>query len=103
MEPGEKYEITLKTKTGNVSTRQPISDIILTRPEKPKGILVSDVLHNSCTVSWVLPNKNHSCLRGFQMRVEYPDGKLLKDFAVLKHIKNHKIDGLQPCQVHYEY
>ena len=37
------------------------------------------------------------------MRVEYPDGKLLKDFAVLKHIKNHKIDGLQPCQVHYKY
>ena len=36
------------------------------------------------------------------MRVEYPDGKLLKDFAVLKHIKNHKIDGLQPCQVDYK-
>ena len=98
MEPGEKYEIILKTKTGNVSTRQPISDIILTRPEKPQGVQVTDVMHDSCTVSWMLP-KNHSCLRGFQMRVEYPDGKLLQDFAVFKNATFHKIKGLQPCQV----
>jgi hypothetical protein len=38
LEPGESYQIELGTKTGNVSTRQSIKDIILTKPETPKNV-----------------------------------------------------------------
>jgi len=38
LEPGESYQIELGTKTGNVSTRQAIRDIILTKPEMPKNV-----------------------------------------------------------------
>ena len=37
LDPGEKYKIELKTKTGNVCTRQVIDDVILTCPLPPKG------------------------------------------------------------------
>ena len=38
LEPGEKYKIELKTKTGSVETRQPIIEEVLTRPLAPSGM-----------------------------------------------------------------
>ena len=66
LEPGESYKIELGTKTGTVSTRQSISDLILTRPLAPKGVRVTDVTTNSCMLAWLLPT-GHSSLRGFQV------------------------------------
>ena len=66
LEPGESYKIELGTKTGTVSTRQSIADLILTRPIAPKGVRVTDVTTNSCMLAWLLPT-GHSSLRGFQV------------------------------------
>ena len=97
LEPGEKYKIELLTKTGSVPTRQKISDIILTRPKPPKAVQIKSITSNSCIVSWTLP-EGHPCLRGFQVQMRLPDGKILKDFAKMKTAKSHTFDDLMPCQ-----
>ena len=97
LEPGEKYKIELMTKTGSVPTRQKISDIILTRPKPPSGVRIGGVTSNSCVVSWDAP-KGHPCLRGFQVQIRYPDGKILNDFAKFKNVKSHTFMELLPCQ-----
>ena len=93
---GNSYlQIELGTKTGNVVTRQAIKDIILTRPEKPKNVRVTDMSTNSCLLAWVLPS-GHSCLKGFQIHVKGADGKTFKDLAVSKNVKSFPIQGLSP-------
>lgn len=98
LEPGEKYRIELGTKTGTVSTRQPIQDIILTCPLPPRGLRVSEVSSTSCLVSWLLPESHHSCLRGFQIQIRMSDGRIFKDVAVTKLTKSFTVRGLQQCQ-----
>lgn len=95
LEPGESYQIELGTKTGNVTTRQSIRDIILTRPEKPKNVRVTDLTTNSCVLAWVLPS-GHSRLKGFQIHVKGADGRTFKDLAVSKNVKSFPIQGLSP-------
>jgi hypothetical protein len=97
LEPGEKYKIELGTKTGNVSTRQPITDVILTCPLPPRGLRVSEATSNSCLTSWLLPD-GHPCLRGFQIQIKMSDGKIFKDVAVTKTTKSFHVRGLQSCQ-----
>ncbi len=98
LEPGEKYRIELSTKTGSVSTRQPIDDIVLTCPLPPRGLRVSEVSSTSCLVSWLLPESHHSCLRGFQIQIRLSDGRIFKDVAVTKTAKSFNVKGLQQCQ-----
>ena len=86
LDPGESYKVELGTKTGNVATRQSISDIVLTRPLVPKGVRVEDVTTNSCNLAWVLPT-GHSSLRGFQIHVKGSDGKTFKDVAVTRTLR----------------
>lgn len=95
LEPGECYKIELGTKTGNVSTRQSISDLILTRPLPPKGVRVTDVTTNSLVLAWLTPT-GHSSLRGFQICIKGADGKTFKDMAVTRASKSFVILGLGP-------
>ena len=95
LEPGESYKIELGTKTGTVSTRQSISDLILTRPLAPKGVRVTDVSINSCMLAWLIPT-GHSSLRGFQIHIKSSDGKTFKDVAVTRASKSFVILGLGP-------
>jgi len=95
LEPGESYKIELGTKTGNVPTRQSITDLILTRPLAPKGVRVEDVTSNSCMVAWAVLT-GHSSLRGFQIHVKSSDGKMFKDVAVTRNSKSFVIQGLGP-------
>jgi len=97
LDPGESYQIELGTKTGNVMTRQSITDIILTRPLVPKGVRVEDITPNSCVLAWVLPS-GHSSLRGFRINVSGADGKVFKDLSVSKSSKSFVILGLNPGQ-----
>ena len=95
LEPGESYKIELGTKTGNVSTRQSITDLILTRPLAPKNVRVEDVTSNSCVLAWAVL-VGHSSLRGFQIHVKTADGKMFKDVAVTRNSKSFVILGLGP-------
>lgn len=98
LEPGEKYGIELCTKTGNVSTRNPIYDMILTKPMPPRGFRSSDVSPLSAVIHW-LPPEGNSCLRGFQIQITTgTDAKVLKDVAVPKTAKQFTILGLTPGQ-----
>lgn len=97
LDPGESYKIELGTKTGNVITRQSITDIILTRPLVPKGVRVEDITPNSCVLAWVLPS-GHSSLRGFRINVSGADGKVFKDLSVSRSSKSFIILGLSPGQ-----
>ena len=58
---------------------------------------MSDVTTSSCVVSWVHP-EGHSCLRGFQIQILQPDGKIYNDFACLKNATKHEIKDLLSCQ-----
>lgn len=97
LEPGEKYRIELFTKTGNVTTRQSIQDIILTCPMPPRAVRVSDVTASSCVVSWLPPN-GHPCLRGYLLQIRTGDGKIFKDVAVTKASKSFLVRSLSSCQ-----
>ena len=58
---------------------------------------MSEVTTSSCLVSWVHP-EGHPCLKGFQIQILHPDGKIYNDFACLKHATKHEIKDLQSCQ-----
>ena len=58
---------------------------------------MSDVTTSSCLVSWVHP-EGHPCLKGFQIQILHPDGKIYNDFACLKYATKHEIKDLQSCQ-----
>ena len=68
LEPGEKYQIELGTKTGTVHTKKPISDYLLTRPLPPANPSAEAVTPTSCYLRWMSPEGN-SCIRGFQLTV----------------------------------
>ena len=95
LEPGESYKIELGTKTGNVPTRQSITDIILTRPVAPRNVRVEDVTSNTCVLAWAVL-QGHSSLRGFMIHVKTSDGKMFKDVSVTRNSKNFVIQGLGP-------
>ena len=96
LEPGERYKVILKTITGNVVTRQAISDVILTCPLPPSGIRIAELTSSTCLVTWNLPD-GHPCLKNFQIQVRSPDGNVLKDFFVPKETESINVEGLQPC------
>ncbi len=86
LDPGEMYSVELGTKTGNVSTRQAISDVVLTRPRPPSGVMTSDLGPTSAAVHWLPPDGGpHPCLKGFQMSVvTAADGKVFRSMAITK-------------------
>ena len=43
LDPGDSYSVELGTKTGNVSTRQAISEHVMTRPLPVEGLVPIDV------------------------------------------------------------
>lgn len=94
LEPGEKYEIQLGTETGGVSTRQCISDIILTRPMPPKNVSKSNVTTKSCVLHWQAPD-SHSCLKGFQIVVKL-HSDIINSIAVMKTSTKYEVKGLSP-------
>ena len=83
LDPGESYSVELGTKTGNVYTRQAISEHVMTRPLPVEGMVPIDVTPDSCAIHW-LPLKGHSCLKGFQVEVKSGDGKVFKTVALSK-------------------
>ena len=94
LEPGDKYEIQLGTKTGEVESRQKISDIILTKPERPEGAMITNITSTSCDVQWLLPDK-HPSLRGFQLKVrKFNTTKIVKNISVIKTENNFNLFGL---------
>ena len=66
LQPGEQYEVVLTTKTGDKDSRQPISDIILTKPLPPRNVSIGKITTSTCALTWQAP-ENHSCLRGYQL------------------------------------
>ena len=83
--------IKLGTKTGMVDTRQPIEDIIMTKPKAPKGLRVSDVDSSSCKIHWLHPEKHHSCLKSYQIKIRSSDKKFSHDVTPLRHVKTWPI------------
>ena len=79
------------TKTGMVDTRQPIEDIIMTKPKAPKGLRVSDVDSSSCKIHWLHHEKHHSCLKSYQIKIRSSDNKFNHDVTPLRHVKTWSI------------
>jgi hypothetical protein len=94
LQPGEKYAIELGTITGEVSTRQTICDIILTKPMPPNDVYVSEITTNSCNLNWGIP-KVHTCLKGFQVKVKM-NSEIVFDVTVPKTNGSFSITGLTP-------
>ena len=87
----------MSTKTGSVTTRQPIEDLIMTRPLNPRSLSISDDRANSCKVSWLPPEHHHSCLKSYRVQVRTSDNRIINDVAVLKSAKTFLIRNLQQC------
>jgi hypothetical protein len=96
LEPGEAYMIELGTKTGNVYTRQPINEIVMTRPLPVNGIMTSEITSESCIVHWTAP-EGHSFLKGFQIEVRGVDGKLFRTVTVSKVRKSFPFGSMLPA------
>lgn len=93
LDPGDKYSVELGTKTGNVATRQPITDFVITRPTPVTGLMVYEVKNDSCVVQW-LPLEGHPCLKGYMVQVKTHDGKEFKNVAVPKLAKSFHVMGM---------
>ena len=87
----------MSTKTGSVTTRQPIDDVIMTRPLNPRALRVFDDQATSCKISWLPPEHHHSCLKSYRVQVRTSDNRIVNDVAVLKSAKTFLIRGLQQC------
>jgi hypothetical protein len=100
LQPGEKYEIQLKTKTGELATRQYISDIILTKPLPPRNVKVPvpNISTHSCKLIWQRP-ESHSCLIGYQILVKLQN-ELKNEVSLLKSSTSYQIKGLLPGKVY---
>ena len=94
LEPGEKYAIELGTMTGEVMTRQTISDIILTKPLPPSNAYASDITTSSCHMNWGIP-KLHTCLKGFQIKATI-NSEIIMDITVPKTCSSFSVTGLNP-------
>ena len=68
LDPGEKYQFELGTKTGSLMTRKPICQVVMTKPLPVSGLEAFDVTSTSCQIQWVEPTA-HTCLRGYQIQV----------------------------------
>ena len=96
LEPGEKYQIELGTKTGTVHTKKPINDYLLTRPLPPANPSADSITTTGCYLKWMLPEGN-SCIRGFQLTVRNAsDNKVVWERSVIKLRKFFQVDGLSP-------
>ncbi|TRY75203.1 hypothetical protein TCAL_00641 [Tigriopus californicus] len=93
LDPGDKYSVELGTKTGNVATRQTITDFVITRPTPVTGLMVYEVKNDSCVVQW-LPLEGHPCLKGYMVQVKTHDGKEFKNVAVPKLAKSFHVMGM---------
>ena len=60
--------------------------------------MISEKTPNSCKVSWLKPEKDHSCLKGFEIKVRTPNGPVIFEQSVLSWIKEYTITGLNQCQ-----
>ena len=49
-------------------------------------------------MSWLKPEKDHSCLKGFEIKVRTPNGPIIFEQSVLSWIKEYTITGLNQCQ-----
>ena len=97
LEPGDLYRVELGTITGNVETRHPLIETIMTLPQKVSTVTTDLITVSSCTLHWLSPEGDHSCLRGFQIRVKLmSNGSIAKEVAVSKHVKSFTIRGLNP-------
>ena len=94
LQPGEQYEVELKTKTGDKDSRQPISDIILTKPLPPRNVSIGKVTTSTCALTWQAP-ENHSCLRGYQL-VTRNGSNIINNVSLMKTITRYTIKGLLP-------
>ena len=92
LQPGEKYEVRLGTKTGRRETRQVISDIILTKPLPPRNFDASRITTNSCKLTWQHP-ESCSCLRGYQILVKL-GSEVKTEITLLKNNTSYQIRGL---------
>ena len=90
------FRITLGTKTGMVETRQKIEDVIMTKPLPPRGLRVSDEEPNSCKIHWLHPEKNHSCLKGYNIQIRSSDNRPFNKVHVLKSGRSFFIQGKIP-------
>ncbi len=103
LDPGEMYSVELATKTGSVATRGAISDLVLTRPLPPSGVMASDVGPTSAAVQWLSPEEagggaRHTCLRGYQMSVvTAADGKVFRSMAITRAKQAFRLTGLRPA------
>ena len=50
LDPGDRFRVELGTVTGNVETRCPIEDVILTHPKQVSGLTLSEITHNSLVI-----------------------------------------------------
>ena len=91
------YRITLATKTGPWSTKAPIEDVVMTKPNTPEGLRVSDEQPTSCRIHWFPPEDHHSCLRSYSVKIRTADNRPVNDVAVLKSSKTFFFQGLQQC------
>ena len=60
--------------------------------------MISEKTPTSCKVSWLKPEKHHSCLKGFVIKVCSPNGPIIFEQSVLSWIKEYTITGLNQCQ-----
>ena len=60
--------------------------------------MISEKTPTSCKVSWLKPEKHHSCLKGFEIKVRTPNGPVIFEQSVLSWIKEYTITGLNQCQ-----
>ena len=87
----------MSTKTGSVTTRHPIEDVIMTRPTNPRALRIYDDEATACKLSWLPPEHHHSCLRSYRVQIRTLDDRIVNDVAVLKSTKTFLIEGLQQC------
>lgn len=95
LEPGSKYRVELGTLTGHVSTRNPIEDVILTRPLEVTGLFLRDTTSDSTVVQWIKLT-GHPCLRGYKIEVFSNDGQLFKSVVVSKRVNFFQVTGMTP-------
>ena len=71
----------------------------MTKPKMPKGLRVSDVDSTSCKIHWLHPEKHHSCLKSYQIKIRSADNKFSHDVTPLRQATSWNIRHgmLQQC------
>ena len=68
LDPGDRFRVELGTVTGNVETRCPIEDVILTHPKQVSGLTLSEITHNSL----VIGEQHAAIFLNFEMGLKLP-------------------------------